>query len=55
MRSVRLAPLALALAASAAQAQTAGTNFLFSTIAEQSRTAFTIQGTGSRAVGASSR
>lgn len=53
MRSVRLAPLALALAlaASAAQAQTAGTNFLFSTIAEQSRTAFTIQGTGSRAVG----
>jgi long-subunit fatty acid transport protein len=51
MRSTRLAPLALALAASAAQAQTSGTNFLFATIAEQSRTAFTIQGTGSRAVG----
>lgn len=51
MRSTRLAPLALALAASAAQAQSSGTNFLFATIAEQSRTAFTIQGAGSRAVG----
>ncbi len=51
MRSARLAPLALALAASAAQAQSSNTNFLFATIAEQSRTAFTIQGTGSRAVG----
>jgi hypothetical protein len=44
-------PLALALAAPAAQAQSSATNFLFASIAEQSRTAFTIQGTGSRAVG----
>ncbi len=55
MRALRPAtlatPLALALAASAAQAQTSGTNFLFATIAEQSRTAFTIQGAGSRAIG----
>lgn len=51
MRAHRLAPLALALAASTAQAQSSPTNFLFATIAEQSRTAFTIQGTGSRAVG----
>jgi len=51
MRTARIAPLALALAASAAQAQSSGTNFLFATIVEQSRTAFTIQGAGSRAIG----
>lgn len=44
-------PLALALTALPAGAQTSPTNFLFASIAEQSRTAFTIQGTGSRAVG----
>lgn len=44
-------PLALALAAVPARAQSSPTNFIFAAIAEQSRTAFTIQGTGSRAVG----